>query len=116
MPGSACLTSLATLTVFAFGAFDTCSPIVGLPLVRVMVSAGTETIWTVPSWPTVAGDVRTAAAPDDAAEPAVVAEPAVAPDGEPEPVVAPEGGGEPAGVTVRFEIWARGGRDPETCS
>jgi hypothetical protein len=102
--------------VFAFGAFDTCSPIVGLPLVRVMVSAGTETIWTVPSWPTVAGEVRTAVVPDDDAEPAVAPEdapePAVAPDGEPEPVVAPDDGREPAGVTVRFEIWSRLVSDP----
>ena len=37
------LTSLATVTVLAFGPLMICRPMLGLPLVRVIVSAGTET-------------------------------------------------------------------------
>src|ERR1700730_18394745 len=97
MPGRACFTSFATLTVFAFGPFVICSPMVCLPLVRVMVSAGTETICTVPSCPMVAGEVRSAVVAVDAADPVVLPdeeEPAAAP-GEAEPVAVP-GEAEPA--------------------
>ena len=31
------------------------SPMLSLPFVRVIVSAGTETSWTVPSWSTLTG-------------------------------------------------------------
>ena len=41
--GRAVLTSLATVTVLASGAFSTERPMLSLPLVRVIVSAGTET-------------------------------------------------------------------------
>ena len=54
-PGSAFLTSLATVTVLAFGPLLTWRPMVSLPSVRVTVSAGTETSWTVPSCPTLTG-------------------------------------------------------------
>src|SRR6202011_2596238 len=116
IPGSTCLTSLATFTVFAFGALVICSPMVCLPLVLVMVSAGTETTCTVPSWPIVAGAPRAVVAPEVDAEPAAAAAaaedaaaapgpPAAAGDeveAEPAPL---EDERPPAGVTVRFEIW-----------
>src|SRR5216683_1680148 len=58
--GSAALISLATATVLASGAFITLRPTLGLPLVRVMVSAGTATSATVPrSWMAAAGPTRT---------------------------------------------------------
>src|SRR5438132_13305361 len=97
MPGSACLTSLATFTVFAFGALVTCSPIVCLPFVRVMVSAGTETICTVPSWLIVAGALRAAAAPEVDEEPAAAAAAGEDVEAEPEPP-APGGEGREAGA------------------
>ena len=48
MSGSAPLISLATVTVLASGALSRLRPTLGLPLVRVMVSAGTATRATVP--------------------------------------------------------------------
>src|SRR5437660_577000 len=123
IPGSACLTSLATLTVFAFGAFVICSPMVCLPLVLVMVSAGTETTCTVPSWPMVAGALRAVVAPETDEEPAAAAA-AEDVEAEPEPPAAAgdevaepaalEDGAPPAGMTVRFEIWSRLVSEPET--
>src|SRR5207302_9931012 len=88
IPGSACLTSLATLTVFAFGALVICSPMVCLPLVLVMVSAGTETTCTAPSWPIVAGALRAVVAPEADEEPAAAAAAAEDVGAEPEPPAA----------------------------
>ena len=49
IPGIAFHTSLATVTVFVFGPLTMRRPMLSLPLVRVIVSAGTDTTATVPS-------------------------------------------------------------------
>ena len=55
MPGRAARTSLATVTVLALGPLMIRKPMLNLPLVRVIVSAGTETTCTVPSWSILTG-------------------------------------------------------------